>query len=291
MKAAGGMRFFGLVLLTTLAIGAVSRAEEPAAPSPPVQPPAITPQQIEADWLLQDVVRKLPPADPSTAPRTPVTTAEDAAGAVDGIKDGTYGFHTAGDATPWWQVDLGQSLPLGRIVIYNRCDGKVEDRTARVAVLLSDDGQAWQQLYQHDGTKFFGQTGGPPLTVDAGGKPARFVRLQQPAGLYFHLDEVEVYRADGKDNVALHRPADQSSVSQWSKPHTPVVAVAAAQTPAAQEPAYPVEEVLKRGLALAADLRGWGPRWRRRNRFCAKWNSSFGTLARTFRPLSGGSCI
>ena len=123
-----------------------------------------------------------------------MTTVEDAAGAVDGVKDGTYGFHTSGDAAPWWQVDLGQELPLGRIVIYNRCDGKVEDRTARIAVLLSDDGKAWQQLYQHDGTKFYGQTGGPPLTVDAGGKPARFVRLQVPAAQYFHLDEVEVHR-------------------------------------------------------------------------------------------------
>ncbi|MCU0982356.1 MAG: discoidin domain-containing protein, partial [Pirellulaceae bacterium] len=258
MKTAGGLRFCGLVLLTTLAIDAVSRAEEPAASSPPLQPAAITPQQIEADWLLQDVVRKLPPADPNTTQRAAVTTADDAAGAVDGVKDGTYGFHTAGDGTPWWQVDLGQTLPLGRIVIYNRCDGNVEDRAARIAVLLSDDGKAWQQVYQHDGTKFFGQTGGPPLTVDAAGKPARFVRLQQPAGQYFHLDEVEVYRADGKDNIALHRPADQSSVSQWSKPHAPVVAVAAAPTPAAQEPAYPVEEVLARGLALAADLRRLG---------------------------------
>ncbi len=57
MKAAGWMRFCGLVLLTMLAMDAVSRAAEPAASAPPVQPPAITPQQIEADWLLQDVVR------------------------------------------------------------------------------------------------------------------------------------------------------------------------------------------------------------------------------------------
>jgi hypothetical protein len=42
----------------------------------------------------------------------------------------------------WWQVDLEQAVPLGRIVIYNRCDGKVEDRAARIEVLLSDDGKA-----------------------------------------------------------------------------------------------------------------------------------------------------
>ena len=251
MQTAGWMRLCGWMILAQAAAGAVSGAEYLAA----LPPPVVTPQQIEADWLLQDVVRKLPAADTNTARQTAVTTADDASGAVDGVKDGTYGFHTASEAAPWWQVDLGQVLPLGRIVVFNRCDGNVADRTARIAVLLSDDGSGWQQAYQHDGTAFFGQAGGPPLTVDLGGKPARFVRLQQSAGQYFHLDEVEVYRPDGSENIALRRPADQSSVSPWSKPHLPPVAVAAA--PAA-EPAYPVEEVLPRGLALAADLQRLG---------------------------------
>ncbi len=116
MYAAGWIRVLGVFVSTILIflIGAALAAEESAAPaSPTPEPPAITPQQIEADWLLQDVVRKLPPADPNTARQTAVTTAQDAAGAVDGVKDGTYGFHTAGDATPWWQVDLGQSDATG----------------------------------------------------------------------------------------------------------------------------------------------------------------------------------
>jgi hypothetical protein len=29
-------------------------------------------------------------------------TAMDAGGAVDGVKDGRYGFHTGGDPNPWW---------------------------------------------------------------------------------------------------------------------------------------------------------------------------------------------
>ena len=48
---------------------------------------------------------------------------------------------------------------------------------------------------------------------------ARFVRLQIPSAqpIFFHLDEVEVYGPEAP-NLALHRPADQSSLSQWSTP-------------------------------------------------------------------------
>ncbi|MFH1266299.1 MAG: discoidin domain-containing protein, partial [Planctomycetota bacterium] len=129
--------------------------------------PTITREQIEADWLLQDVVRKLPPAEPYRA--TPMTTEQDAAGAVDGVKDGRFSFHTERDASPWWQVDLGEPVGLERIVVYNRCDGNVEGRAARLKVLLSVDGNAWTDLYEHDGTPFFGQADGKPLSVPAGG--------------------------------------------------------------------------------------------------------------------------
>ena len=102
----------------------------------------MTPSQIEADWLLQDVVRNLPAVstDRRRAAVVNITTQQDAAGGCDGVKDGTYGFHTSNGPSPWWQVDLGERLPLDRIVIYNRCDGNVEDRVGRLKVLLSDDG-------------------------------------------------------------------------------------------------------------------------------------------------------
>jgi hypothetical protein len=44
-------------------------------------------EQVEADWLLQDSRR-------SQAAPEPVSREDDAAGAVDGIKDGKWGFHT-----------------------------------------------------------------------------------------------------------------------------------------------------------------------------------------------------
>ncbi|OHB79366.1 MAG: hypothetical protein A2V98_00620 [Planctomycetes bacterium RBG_16_64_12] len=146
------------------------------------------------------------------------TTREDAAGGCDAVKTGTWGFCTEREANPWWQVDLGRSLPLDRVVIYNRCDGNVEARAARLKVLLSSDGDHWTEAYQHDGTAFFGYTDNKPLSVPLNRATARFVRIQLPATEYLHLDEVEVYEPESPTNLALKRLADQSSVSQWSTP-------------------------------------------------------------------------
>jgi hypothetical protein len=147
-------------------------------------------------------------------------TGMDAAGAVDGIKNGRYGFHTGGEPDPWWQVDLGSSMPLDRVVIYNRLDYAPGLHNANdIRVLLSVDGAAWDLAYEHDGSFFGGMDDTGPLTVDLGGTEARYVRLLVPTvgGVLFHLDEVEVYADGAPDtNVALHRPASQSSLSPWS---------------------------------------------------------------------------
>ena len=101
-------------------------------------PALISSEQVEADWLRQDQVRSLPA-------RGKVSSQEDAAGGCDGVKDGRWGFHTGGDKNPWWQVDLGKELPLGQVLIYNRCDDASE-RALRLAVLLSVDGESWTNV-------------------------------------------------------------------------------------------------------------------------------------------------
>jgi hypothetical protein len=199
---------------------------------------------VQADWLLQDKVRTGEPArgGPKATPQG------DAAGAVDGVKNGKYGFHTSNDAQPWWQVDLGKRVPLARVVVYNRCDGGCPSRNPRIELALSNDGKAWTVAYRHKGTPFGGVGHGKPLTVTLDGRPARFVRLQHPTKTWFHLDEVEVYPTSApQKNIALGKPADQSSASRWSVEHT---AVARGTLPAS----YPFARVLKRGRALAADL-------------------------------------
>ncbi len=223
--------------------------------------PVRTPRQIEADWLRQEEVRWLPPS-PRHRPTLGIAPSQDAAGGVDGVKNGTFGFHTSSDPKPWWQVDLGQPVALDRVVIYNRGDGNVEDRASRLQVLLSNDAQSWTQLYQHDGTKFLGFADNKPLVVPGGGKQARFVRIQLPHPGYLHLDEVEVYGVNSSDNVALNKPADQSSVSQWSTAKIP--ASQPASTAANAETARPVvsaerlKATIEQGRKLADDLRKLG---------------------------------
>jgi len=167
-----------------------------------------------AAWLTAIQQRAASAADP----------AADAAGGVDGVIDGKFGFHTDQERSPWWQVDLGDVQPLDRVVIYNRT--AVPDRASRVAVLLSEDGQRWTEAYRHDGTLFFGHSDGKPLNVRLEARCARYVRLQAPDDTWMHLDEVQVFGGDDSGrNLALNRPATQSSVSSWStRKKTPPVA-------------------------------------------------------------------
>ena len=230
-------------VLVLLCSGPETRPQ--SAPSP-WQDAGMAPERIEADQLRADALREKPV--PGGAAGGKVALEQDAAGGVDGVRDGKWGFHTENQVDPWWQVDLGRAMPLERVVLYNRCDGTA-GRAARILVYLSEDGKSFAQIYQHDGTTFLGHSDGKPLSVPAEGASARYVRLQIPGQNYFHLDEVEVYPQGGKDNVARGRPATQSSVSQWSAVHG---------GPAPGGAAYPTARVIERGLRLAEDLRGRG---------------------------------
>ncbi|MCC7490979.1 MAG: discoidin domain-containing protein [Fimbriimonadaceae bacterium] len=194
-------------------------------------------EQVEADWLTQDRLRFV-----GGAART---TAEDATGAVDGIKNGEWGFHTNLEESPWWQVDLTRATALSHALVYNRLG--TSDRTRAFRALLSDDGQVWREVYRHT-DRLFGGINGQPLRIDLAGQTGRYLRLQVLTRTWFNLDEAEVYgAADPAANLALGQPADQSSLSPWSVQHRP-----------ARHAGDPIDEALARGRRLAADLRAAG---------------------------------
>ncbi len=206
------------------------RDEEVAAPA--------LRQLVEEDWLKATLL--------------PVTTRTDAAGACDGVKTGKYGFHTGLQANPWWQVDLDAAVPIGKIVVYNRLDYQPGLHNAdTLRILTSDDGKRWTLRYDNAGKYFGGVSGAKPLEVrfKPGELSARFVRLlvPSPQPIFFHLDEVEIYApGDSARNLALHRPADQSSLSPWSTAKVPA------------ETVYNTAECIERGRRLAYDLRSAG---------------------------------
>ena len=214
-------------------------------------------QVVQQDWLRQA------DTSPQSLPGQAQFTWQDAAGAVDGVKNGQYAFHTAQEQNPWWQVDLGQATEIGRVVVYNRLDYAPGLHNAdTLTIHASNDGQSWTQVYDNAGKQFGGVSGSPPLEVkfQPGQVKARWVRLQIPsaAPIYFHLDEVEVYgRQDPDKNQARGRPADQSSKSQWSTAKAGAVAPGAKPS-LGNAPAYPTAAFIKRGRLLALDLRAMG---------------------------------
>ena len=126
--------------------------------------------------------------------------------------------------------------------------------TGYLLVLLSSDGRQFRQVYRRPGTVFYGATDGKPLIVKLGGAEARFVRLALQGRSYLHLDEVEAYAVGGEDNVALGKPAAQSSVSEWS--------VERCRSGVSAPREYPVALVVERGLKNSPKASaGSGPKW------------------------------
>ncbi|ADB17518.1 autotransporter-associated beta strand repeat protein [Pirellula staleyi DSM 6068] len=62
--------------------------------------------------------------------------------ANDGITDGIYGrgsvFHSAQQADPWWEVDLGTNTSISQVVLYNRLDGGITPRFRELTITVTD---------------------------------------------------------------------------------------------------------------------------------------------------------
>jgi len=172
-------------------------------------------EMLRRDWLRQAELRYSVSSDRKISPE------DDAAGAVDGIVNGKWGFHTAHESNPFWQVNLGNAMDIGRVVLYNRCDTHGQ-RNKHIILSVSDDGVNWTKIWQNNGTMFYGATDSNPLTVDLSEKSIRgqYLRLSLEEKQFLHLDEVQVYKPNSNENIALGKSATQSSISEWSAKQT-----------------------------------------------------------------------
>ena len=79
-----------------------------------------------------------------TATQSSVAFEGAAARAIDGETNGDYFAansvtHTATEADPWWELDLGTVRPIDRITLWNRTDGSTAARLAGVRISVLDD--------------------------------------------------------------------------------------------------------------------------------------------------------
>lgn len=110
---------------------------------------------------------------------------------TDGIKDGTYGFHTTQENQPWVIIDLQQIRNVSRIAIFNRLSDACAERARNICASISIDGMDWAEIYKHNG-RVFGGIDGKPLLISVG-REARFVRIWLADANFLHLDQIEVY--------------------------------------------------------------------------------------------------
>jgi len=239
------MRLLSIIvtfIVTFTVLSVIAGAEEVADFAP----------MFKQDWLRQAELRY------SSQGTEGITPEADAVGAVDGIINGQWGFHTEHEPNPYWQVDLGETTDIGRVKLYNRCD-PCGERNKVIILSLSDDAktdaETWNKVWQNDGTMFYGASDSKPMTIDFTNEPVRgrYLRLSLEGTQYLHLDEVEVYPPNSDENIALHKTATQSSTSQWSVHHT-----SKKTSDADTIPEYVFHKVLASGRRLADALHKQG---------------------------------
>ena len=123
------------------------------------------------------------------------TPEADASGAVDGVIDGFYSFHTALEDAPWWRVDLGGTCTISEIRVFNRVEHEELARRAnRIAIDIGNNEDGYREAFRYESETPFGGSDGKPLIFKPG-EPihGRFVRIRLRTRNCLHLEQVEIY--------------------------------------------------------------------------------------------------
>ena len=108
-------------------------------------------------------------------------------GAVDGEKNGRFGFHSTIEDSPWLTIDLRRKHRISSIKVFGRGDCCF-DQSVPLALEVSDDGNSFQTIDERK-TAF---SESDPWLVEPSGLSTRFVRLRTERRSVLVLSEVEV---------------------------------------------------------------------------------------------------
>ncbi|MDP9036167.1 MAG: discoidin domain-containing protein [Myxococcota bacterium] len=109
-------------------------------------------------------------------------------GAVDGEKNGTFGFHSVEEDSPSLTIDLLRPHKIMRVKVFGRGDG-YNDQSIPLALEVSDDGAVFRKIAER--TEAFSEA--DPWVVEVSPLVTRFVRLRTERHSVLVLSEVEVY--------------------------------------------------------------------------------------------------
>jgi hypothetical protein len=123
------------------------------------------------------------------------TIEADASGAINGIINGQYKFHTNIEDSPWWMIDLEQICGIAEVKIYNRFDDPdLLNRASRLKIEIGIAFDQFVEFFRKESNAIFGGVDGNPLVwIPSIPVPGRFVRITLLDRNYLHLDQVEIY--------------------------------------------------------------------------------------------------
>lgn len=124
---------------------------------------------------------------PAQASSVIVPTAP-ASGAVDGEKNGSFGFHSTLEDSPWLSIDLGQDISITKIKVFGRGDSDF-GQSVPLALEVSEDGTDYREIARR-ADPFSEQD---PWVITAAPFVTRFLRLHTLRHSYLVLSEVEVF--------------------------------------------------------------------------------------------------
>jgi hypothetical protein len=140
--------------------------------------------------------------------------------ANDGNTDGNYNngsvSHTAAQAQPYWDLDLGAgnaAQTLDRINVWNRTDGGGPSRTVNFHVFVSDNPftgttVAASQAQAGVQDNFNAAQAGSPTAIDIANRTGRYVRVQLEGAEFLHLAEVEVFAVSSGSQAVTFAPGE-----------------------------------------------------------------------------------
>jgi len=166
-----------------------------------------------------DLAQGKPASQSSTLAGTPPASV-----VVDGNTDGNFydGSVTATnpDPFPWWQVDLGASVPIGTVFIWNRtdcCGSRLSDYWVFFSNTPFAASDTPATLQNRAGTASLHLTNAPSPSQEIllQGLSYRYIRVQLSSSNYLSLAEVQVF---APVNVSPGKTASQSSTLPFTPP-------------------------------------------------------------------------